>query len=171
MGSDGKSLGLGALAAVSPVGGIVAGTALSMVGARRKSQEEAATAEFEAEQLKIQEQSNRIAASQAEAKRRNELVSSIETIQAIQAGRGVGLTSPTSVGIIGDVSASAERDIRAERLGYLTKAEQSRRLSEMATRKARYSLLAGDLEVAGAAVSGGTKIAQLGMKAAGGGRG
>ncbi|MCC6315352.1 MAG: hypothetical protein IT337_15215 [Thermomicrobiales bacterium] len=145
------------------IGATLVGTGISAYAARRKGQEEAAAAEFERQQLLIQEQMTRIAATQAETRRREDLVSSIETIQAIAAGRGVGLASPTLGAAIESARAGTERDIRIERLNYLTKAEQSAALAGQAGRKARYSLLAGDLSAASTIASGVSRAASFGF--------
>lgn len=117
----------------------IGGAALGAVGSIAKGKEEAASAKFDAQQLRgqagqyeeqakqyeIQAQTERIAAADAEAKRRDGLISSLETIEAIRAGRGVGGVSPTGAGITEGVLASGEKDVRTERLNYLQKEEEA----------------------------------------------
>lgn len=152
------------------IGAMVAGSAASAVtglAASRNSayasqmagQESSRAAEFENQQLKIQSETAKIAADQAEAKRRSELVSSLETIQAIRAGRGVGAGSPTGAAIYGGAIDDEERNIATERFNYLQKSDISRRAAEMASRKARTSLLAGDLTAQSELLSGYSRAA------------
>lgn len=107
--------------------------------------ETARAAAYEQQQLKAQEETYRIAAAQDETQRRDELNSSLETIQAIRAGRGVGAGSPTENAILTSATDDAESDILTSRLNYLTKADSSRTSAEMAGKKAKTSLLAGYL--------------------------
>ena len=139
----------------------VGGTALSAAGSNLAGQESARAAEFERQQLEIQSQTARTAADQAEEQRRKELVSNMETIQAIRAGRGVGASSPTGQAILTSAIEEEERGIRIERANYLSKADLSRRASELAGRKARTSLLAGQLEAGSTIFSGVAKAASL----------
>lgn len=121
----------------------VAGGALSAVGSVMSGREQSRAAAFEKQQLDIQSKTALIAADQAEARRREELTSNLETIQAIRAGRGVGSNSPGGQAILTSVIDDQESDIATERFNYLQKSDISRRASEMAGRKARTSLLAG----------------------------
>lgn len=132
----------------------VAGTALQGVGSVMAGREQSAAAQFEKQQLDIQSKTAMIAADQAEAKRREELTSNIETIQAIRAGRGVGSNSPTGQAILSSAIDTQEADIATERFNYLQKSDLSRRAADMAGRKARTSLLAGYIG-AGADILGG----------------
>lgn len=123
----------------------VAGGALSAYGSSMAGKEAARAAEFEKQQLEIQAQTAKTAADQAEARRREELTSNLETIQAIRAGRGVGSNSPTGQAILTSAIDTQERDIGIERANYLVKADLSRRAAELAGRKAKTSLLAGNI--------------------------
>lgn len=141
----------------------VGGGILKAKGARMAGEEAARSAEFERQQLEIQAQTARTNADQAEAARRNELTSNLETIQAIRAGRGVGGYSPTGEAIMTSAIDEQERAIATERANYLSKADLSKRAAEMAGRKARTSLLAGKLGEAGAYLETGGKLASMGM--------
>lgn len=127
---------------------MVAGTAAQGVSQIMQGNAQSQAAQFEQQQLKVQEQQTRTAAEQAEARRREELTANLETIQSIRAGRGVGTNSPTGMAILTDTTHDAERDIVSERSNYLTKADLSSRAAEMAGRKAQTSLLAGYLGAA-----------------------
>ncbi len=122
---------------------LVASTAVSAVGSVMAGAQRSAAAQFESDQMKIQSEQAKTAAAEAEAQRRENLTSNIETIQAINAGRGIGANSPTSDAILTNYIQDAERDTVIERTNLLTKADLYRRGSIMAERKAKTSLIAG----------------------------
>jgi hypothetical protein len=145
---------MGALAPAIAIGAVVAGSATQAVGSIMAGREQARTAAFEQQQLQIQEQQARTASMESEARRREELTSSLETIQALRAGRNTGAYSPTGQAILSSSIEDTERDISIEKANYATKADLSRRAAEMAGHKAKTSLLAGYLGAAGAAAQG-----------------
>lgn len=161
---------------------LIGSTALSATGSVIAGHEKAAAAEFESQQLrgqqaqyKAQAENTMIAADQAEARRRDELTSSMETIQSIRAGRGVGSASPTGMAILDSLIGQATSDITTERFNYLSKADQSRRAgenaglaSQMAARKARTSLLAGYFGAGETIFSGVAKAGMYSPRPAGG---
>ena len=116
---------------------------------------------FESQQRTRQEQQFRIAGAQAEADRRDRLTSSLETIAAIRAGRGVGEGSPTGLASLEEIASDESRDIRAERLNYLTRAEESRLASRMTRRQSGMSLISGYLSGAADIASTGYRIGSL----------
>lgn len=124
---------------------LVGGTALTATSQVMQGREQARAADFENQQLSIQEQATRTAAMQDEARRRDELTSNLETIQAIRAGRGVGAGSPGGMAILDSITSDAERDIGISKSNYATKADLTRRAGEMAQGRGRMSLLAGYL--------------------------
>ena len=140
---------------------LIAGTAMQAAGSVMKGVEQSKAAAFEEQQLKTQAQMYKTAAAQDEAKRREDLVSSLESIQAIQAGRGVGAASPTSMAILDNVSDKGERDIRTARINLLTRADQSRMAAEMAGDKAQVSLLSGFLGAGSAIADAGFKYNKI----------
>lgn len=140
------------------IGALVGGTALSASGTLLKGQEESKAAKFEQQQLAVKEQQTKTAAMQDEANRRNALTSSLETIQAIRAGRGVGSTSPTAMGIYSNITGEAERDIYTSRVNADTSADLLRRGGILAGQKAKTSLLASYL-------GAGADVANAGFKA------
>jgi hypothetical protein len=75
-----------------------------MAGAEAKR-----SADFEAQQLDKQSKAFQTQAAQDEANRRNDLESSLETIQSMRSGRGVGLDSPTGQAILTSTTDRAER--------------------------------------------------------------
>lgn len=108
------------------------------------AQEQSKAFEFEGAQGDLQAQRYRSAAAADEAQRRTELQSSLETIQAIRAGRGLDLDSPTGRAITRGVTATAEDNIMTSKNNYLLNSAQSELGAELSRRKARYALLAGD---------------------------
>lgn len=125
---------------------------------RRAGREAAAAANFEAAQLdqrrkeqEINAQIEKTRADQTEARRTEDLVAQLETIQAIRAGRGGGLSSPTGTAILQSASEDERTDIGIERTGILQESDAWRRSawnsgqeSGMARRKAKYSMWAGN---------------------------
>ena len=149
---------MGAFAPVIAIGATVAGTAMQAYGSAMAGREQSRTAEFEKQQLLVAEQQNRTAAMESEARRREELTASLENIQALRAGRNTGAYSPTGKAILTSTIEDVERDILIERANYLTRADLSRRAAEMASRRAKTSLLAGYLGAGEAVASGAAKI-------------
>lgn len=144
------------------VAGTVAGSAASAYGSLRSGQEKYLDAQFEKEQLKIAEEQNKTAAMQAETARREELTSSLETIQALRAGRNTGTYSPTGRAMLGNTVDDAEGDIITERVNYMQRADQNRRAAFLSERKGKASLLAGQIGAFEAVASGATKLAMAG---------
>lgn len=145
-----------------------ASTALSAGSSLMAGQEKSQAAALEQSQLLGQQQAlerqsenAKIAADQAEAKRREELTSNLQTIQSLRAGRGVGELSPTGRAILTGVTDNAEGDLSSERFNILSKSDEARMgainagtAAEQAGRRVRSSLLAGYMG-AGSAIAGG----------------
>lgn len=131
---------------------LLAGTAVSGFGAIMTGREQARAAEYEQQQYAAQAQTERTAAAQVEARRREELVAALGTIQTIRAGRGVGMSSPTGMAILNSTASEQTRDALQERMNLLGKADQSRIASSMAGSKARYSMISGYVNAGSAAL-------------------
>lgn len=131
---------------------MIAGTAAKGVGSVMAGREASRAAQFEKQQLEVSAQQNRTAALQAEARRTEELTSSLETIQALRAGRNTGAFSPTGRAILTSLTDDTERDIQTEKVNFAQRADLNSRAATMAGRKAKTSLLAGWL---GAVEAGG----------------
>jgi len=144
------------------IAGAVIGGGAQAFGSVMRGREEARGAQFEKQQYEVAEQQTRTQAAQSEAARRDQLTSSLETIQAIRAGRGTGAFSPTGEAIMTSAIEDTERDIAIERANYATKADLSRRAALMSERKSKTSLLAGYLGAVEAVASGGTKAYSMG---------
>ena len=142
------------------------GTALSAYGQHEAGVQASQAAAFEQQQLDLQSKQILTAAAQAEAQRRRDLTSSLETIEAIRAGRGVGMASPGAAELNENVITSGERDTQNERLNFLLKSDNARMAAVMAGKKAKYSLLAGNLAAGATVASGLTKaMSSFGMPA------
>jgi hypothetical protein len=138
---------------------LLGGTAIQAGAKIMQGREQARAAAFESEQLRIKEQAEKTAAAQDETRRRNELTNSLETIQAIRAGRGVGSGSPTGMAIFDSLTSDVERDIAISGSNYATRADLARRSALLSDRKARTSLLAGFADAGATLASGATKAA------------
>lgn len=124
---------------------LIVGTAASAVGTLSAAGQKAASAEFEQQQYQQQAQAAKTAALQDEAARRRDLNSSLEAIQAIRAGRGVGSGSPTAMAIYDSGIQRGEDDIAASKANYAAKADLASRAAYLSGKKASSSLLAGNL--------------------------
>lgn len=146
---------------MDPVTALVIGTVASAAGSVMTGREQAKAALFEQQQYRAQEQIERTAAAQEEARRREELVSAIGTIQTVRAGRNVGMSSPTAAGILNSTFSEQTRDAVQARLNHLQKADQSRMAASMSGSTARYSLLSGYVNAVGDVAGGAYKIGRL----------
>lgn len=131
------------------IGALIVGTAASAGSQIMQGREQAKAAAFESDQMKIQAEATRTAAAQDETNRRNELTSSLETIEAIRAGRGLSGDSPGGMAILEGVTNRAERDIGISKGNYAMKADLLDRQSQLASSKGSMSLLSGYLGAAG----------------------
>jgi hypothetical protein len=143
------------------VGSAVLGSTLQATGSIMAGREGARAALFEQQQTRIQEQTERTAGAQAEARRLEELTANLGTIQAIRAGRGVGMSSPTGQTILAATTSEQVRDAQQDRLNHLLKADQSRLAAGMLGKKASYSLLSGYIGAGTALAEGGYKTGTL----------
>jgi hypothetical protein len=148
------------------VASAVVGGGLSAAGKFMEGRERATAQRFESEQHARIAQENRIAADQTEARRRDQLTSSLGTIMAIRAGRGVGEASPTALAGMNEVIEDETRDMRTERLNYLTRAEQSRLASQMSRRQSRGSLLSSYIGAGAEIASTGYRVYDARRKSA-----
>lgn len=151
----------------------LAGTFAQASAQKRAGREQAAAARFEAGQLEERqrelaaaEADQRTAADQAEARRLEELTSNLETIQAIRAGRGVGMSSPTGQAILASTAEDERRDIGIEKSNYLREADSTRRAgwqagqeAGMARRKGKYSLYSSNVQSGITVLSGLSRVA------------
>lgn len=125
-------------------------------------QGEAQSAAFKAQQQQQQqhEQQLRTRALQDEAARREELTAQLSTIDAIRAGRGLSLDSPTALTIRNDTTDSAMDNMRVSRLNILNGAESARQSAEQSGAAASTALTSGYL-------SGATSLLDFGAKTIG----
>lgn len=144
------------------------GTVMQSNAQARAGKEQARAARFEAGQLeeRAREQEinagiERTRADQNTARRTEDLNDNLETIAAIRANRGVGTDSPTGRAIREGVSADERRDIAIERGGFMSESDawrraawSSRQEADMARRRAKYSIWAGNAAAATTVVTG-----------------
>lgn len=124
---------------------LAVGTAFQAVGQVMPGNEASRAAKAEQQALQIQEQQQRTAAAQEEVRRREELTAQLGSMQAIRAGRGVGMSSPTGMAILTEVASDGTRDAQQASLNHLLQADASRMAAQSAGRKAKYTLLGGYL--------------------------
>jgi hypothetical protein len=113
---------------------------------------------FEATQKDREAEELRIASAQTEARRREHLTSSLETIMSIRAGRGVGEASPTAMASYEEIISDESRDMRTERYNYLSRAEQARLAAKMSRRQAKFSLISSYVDAGAGLLKTGSKI-------------
>jgi hypothetical protein len=140
-----------------------AGGALGAGASIMAGREQSMASKFEAQQLTQQAGQIKTAAAQAETQRREDLSSSLQTIMAIRAGRGVGEGSETGMAIYDQIVTKEESNIRTEKLNILTQADTARMQAQLARRRAKTSMIAGYIgageEIAGAAFKGASAAA------------
>lgn len=147
--------------AIAGIAASAGGAALQATGSIMAGREQSQAAAYEQQQLNDQAENTRIAAAQDETRRREKLASSLETIQVMRGGRGVGADSPTGMAILDDATLHAERDINTGRLSSLEKESQDATGATMAGNRASTSLLAGYLGAGEAVASGIYRTASL----------
>lgn len=134
---------------------LIVGTAAQAGSQLMAAGERSAAADFEAQQYRQQVDAARTAALQDETARRRDLTSNIQAIQAIRAGRGVGMGSPTGTAILDNAIDLSEDDIATSKANYASKADLASRAATLSQRKASSSMLAGYLGAAGTVGSAG----------------
>jgi len=139
------------------IAAVVGGSGATAYGQIMQGREQSRAAQMEADQLRTQQQQIAIASAQDETKRRNDLTASLETIQAIRAGRNVGSGSPTGLAILDSAIEDTSRTISAEKLNYATRSDQAGRAALLSDRKSYMSLLSGDLAAGSTILSSGAK--------------
>lgn len=140
---------------------LLAGTGTQIVGRQMAAREQSYAASVEQQQYERQAEQTRLAAVQDEAQRREELVSSLETIQAMRAGRGLSLTSPTGRAIVGEAIEDSERDVGISKMNYAAREQQARTAAALSGRRRRTSLLAGDIASVGDIAQSGSRLASI----------
>jgi hypothetical protein len=120
------------------------------------------SADFEAQQLDKQSKAYQTQAAQDEANRRNDLESSLETIQVMRAGRGRRPRQPDRAGDPDLVTDRAERDITTSKANIFGRASNAELAAAQTRRKGDASLLAADIGSLTTIASGVGKIATAG---------
>lgn len=158
---------MAALALPLAIAGSVGGTIMQAAGHGMAAKEQAASAEFERQQLLIKQQQIQTAAAQDEARRRDSLTSAMETSMALRSERGVGSASPTGMALFNTAVSNSETDINTSRTNSAQGADLAGRQSIMAGRKAKSSLLAGDFAVGADIFGGVSKVSSLYLPSSG----
>jgi hypothetical protein len=143
------------------IAALAVGTATQVAGGLMKGKEEERAAGFERWQYGIQQKQLEAAASRDEAQRRRELRSSVDTILAIRAGRGVGQGTPTENAILDDITQRAHEDILAQRTSLLTRSAVSGQAAAMAERRGRMAVTASYINAIGDIAGMGYKVGTL----------
>jgi hypothetical protein len=139
----------------------VAGAATKAFADRRQGQAQKAALDYQAQQQRAQAEYTQIQGQQDAAGRRNALTSSLENMNAIIAGRGVGLASPTNAAITTGVVDRGERDIASAALGYQAKASQLTTGAQLSTQQGAFAETAGNLAAVSDIVGAGAGITNL----------
>lgn len=127
----------------------------------RQGQAQKAALQYQAQQQRAQAQYTGIQELQDESGRRNALTTSLESIQALMAGRGVGLASPTNVAINTGIVDRGERDISSAKLGYEAKKSQLTTGAQLAEQQGAFAEEAGKTSAVGSLIGAGSQIANL----------
>lgn len=117
----------------------VAGGVMKANAANQQAKAQATAQRYQADQLRIQSEYDKIAQTQDEATRRLNLGRSLESIAAVEAGRGVGMASPSVAAISEDVVTRGERDIATSRLTSGAKIERERSQAGLLTEQAKFT--------------------------------
>lgn len=141
---------------------MAASAAVSTYASVKQGQAQSAAFKAQQQQQQQREEQLRTAAMQDEAARREELVSQLSTADAIRAGRGMSLTSPTALAIRDDATDTAMDDMRNSRLNILNGAESARQQGEQAGSAASSALTSGYLGAGKSLLDFGTKAYNLG---------
>lgn len=128
------------------LGASLVGSGISAYGSYKQGEAQKRAADLEAQQAEINAQNARIAGIQDETKRREALVSNIEQIGAIQAGRNAGGPSPRA--IVQQQIDLGERDISTGQLTASQKVDALKRSAVVARERGETSLMAGELGAA-----------------------
>lgn len=139
----------------------VAGAATKAFSERRQGQAQKAALDYQAQQQRAQAEYTQIEGLQDEAGRRNALTSSLNTMNALVAERGVGMGSPTSQAITTGVIDRGERDIASAKLGYQAKAAQLTTGAQLSTQQGAQAESAGNISAIGSLIGAGAGITNL----------
>ncbi|MGY0790096.1 hypothetical protein ACW7BJ_12025 [Azospirillum argentinense] len=149
------------IAAYAAYAAMAASAAVSAYSSIRQGQAESAALKAQQQQQRQREEQLRTRALQDEAARREELASTLSTIEAIRAGRGLSQGSPTALVIRDDLTNDAMDDMRVSRLNILNGAESARQSAEQSGKAASNALTTGYL-------GAGKSLLDFGSKAFGG---
>ncbi len=139
-------------------------TAVGVYSSIKQGEAQSAALKAQQQQQQQREQQLRTQALQDEAARREELTSQLSTIDAIRAGRGNSLTSPTALTIRDDVTNDAMDNMRVSRLNILNGAESARQSAEQSGAAASTALTSGYMRGATSLLDFGASMTKTGLK-------
>lgn len=142
------------------VGGVGLAAGTQALGSILAGRQQARSAAFEAQQLEIQQTRLETAADVEETERRDQLASTIQSIEAVRGARGLG-PSPTGFAALRQIRGDAERDIRTARINTLTNADSAGRAASERRRAGRSQQIAGYLGATSALGVGAFRTASL----------
>jgi hypothetical protein len=100
---------------------MMAMAAVSAVASMQQADAQQEAADLEKQQYEDEKENARVAALQEEAERRKDLADVLSTQDAIRAGRGTELYSPTSMNLRSEAKLEAERDVDMIKLNSLNR--------------------------------------------------
>jgi hypothetical protein len=133
---------------------MVAGTAVSAGATIYQGIAADKAGELEAQQYRENAAAAELASEQDALARRKDLARTIAAQQALRAGSGVDLRSPTSLAIEEASRQETEADILASRYNFAAEAERNRLAARQAKRSGRASLYGGFIGGTGQLLSG-----------------
>lgn len=99
------------------------------------------SAEFEAQEMRLQAEREEIAADQDEAARRKEMNDTLATIDAIRAGRGLSNATPTAMTVARTTTRDALSDIRTARFSRYSRGQALQRSATNTQSSGRSAML------------------------------
>lgn len=99
------------------------------------------------------------AADQSEALRRQDLISTLSSIDAVRSARGLEVASPTGMAIRGNTTARADAAINTENLNYRTQAQSYKTQAGISRSQGTAALIGGFLK-GGSSIFGGISDAK-----------
>jgi len=143
------------------VGLTVAGAFLNAKNQRLQGRAQRNALQYKAQQQRAQAEYVNIQEKTAEAGQRDTLATSLEQISALQAGRGVGMASPTVGAINENIVDRAERDIASNKLTFEAKKDALRSGAQLAEQEGELAVKAGDRAAFATMLGAGSQLFNL----------
>lgn len=120
--------------------------AASFVSSMQAGNTAAAEAKFQQKQYESASRDEILKATQEEVIRRRELNDTLSTINAVRAGRGLSLNSPTGKTIVKNTISEANKDIQIAKTNRLIMADANRQSGKFAGSRAQYERSSGTMK-------------------------